>query len=39
MGEIDLAWYFTIILGTVAAYLQKHLVERRLEDLQSTMRV
>ena len=39
MGEIDLAWYFTIILGTVAAYLQKHLVERWLEDFQSTMRV
>lgn len=39
MGEIDLSWYFTIILGTVAAYLQKHLVERRPEDLQSTMRV
>jgi len=39
MGEIDLAWYFIIILGTVAAYLQKHLLDRRPEDLQSTMRV
>ena len=39
MGEINLVWYFPIILGTVAAYLQKHLVERRPEDLQSTIRV
>lgn len=37
--EADLTWFITIILGLIAVYLQKGLIERRPENVQSNMRV